>query len=96
MAKYQELQEKKKRSAEAKKTIEIVGESGKKGRKAFKELADEEVKEKEKAKDFELNVLDSKRGNLVTYHSLLEKLLIKRLNLIEWPAGWHCDVGHTD
>jgi len=94
MARYQEEQEKKKRSAEAKEIIEAVGEEGQKGSRAAKEYLDEQVKEEKKKENTELSRLDSRRG-FVDYNFLLAKLLVKRLNLVSWPEGWRYNVAPT-
>jgi hypothetical protein len=54
-----------------------------------------EEKRQEKEKNDELNLLDMKKGSIKTYHSLLEDLLVKRMNMVDWPRGWYCSVGHT-
>lgn len=95
MAKHQEEQKRKKKSQEAVKIIETIGESGQKGDKAAKEFFDDKIKEEVKEEAQELDLLDSRR-KFVDYNFLLAKLLMKRLNLIDWPQGWRFGVAPTD
>ena len=94
MAKYQEEQERKKKSKEAVKVIEAIGESGQKGQKAAKEFFGEKVKAETKGEAEELDLLNSRR-QFIDYNFLLAKLLLKRLNLVDWPKGWRFGVAPT-
>ena len=83
-----------KKSKEAVKVIEVIGEEGKKGRKTAKEFFDEKLVGEKKKEAVELTTLDSRR-KFVDYNFLLAKLLVKRLNLVDWPTGWKFNVAPT-
>jgi hypothetical protein len=77
--------------------IDAMAQDGKAGITATKEIMkeDEKKEEEKKAKNLQRLEDQSHRGTVKTYNELMAELLIKMLNLTEWPMGWKFYVAPT-